>query len=399
MEKWRVLLAGFVGSDYHRGHVPARIPFQPMSPLMKSSRIAPLFFLILNGISPAFAQVRTYYLAAEEVLWDYAPSYPVNPMHGGEFSVAEKAFVEGNQNDRIGHRYHKARYVEYTDAGYTRVKERPPEWRHLGILGPAIRANVGDTIKVTLKNKTADMPVSLHPHGVFYRKDSEGTHYQDGTSGKDRLDDAIAPGQSHTYTWEVPDRSGPGPADQSSIVWLYHSHVDEVVDTNSGLIGPILISRRGQLLDDGRLKGIDREFVVLFTVFDENKSFYLDKNLKTFAPNAAGKTGDEDFEESNLMHSLNGYVYHNLPGLTMKQGENVRWYQLALGTEVDLHTPHWHGNTLLDGGRRVDVLNLLPGTHVTVDMQPDDPGVWMYHCHVNDHIDAGMMGSYTVLPR
>jgi FtsP/CotA-like multicopper oxidase with cupredoxin domain len=357
---------------------------------------------ILSGLlaCPVFAGVtRTYYLAAEEVLWDYAPSHPKNPMHNGEFTEAEKVFVEGNQSDRIGHRYYKARYVEYTDARFTTPKERPPEWQHLGLLGPVIRANVGDTIKVVFRNKTADMTTSLHPHGVFYRKDSEGTPYEDGTSGDDKKDDSIAPGQTYTYTWEVPERSGPGPRDPSSIVWLYHSHGNEVMDTNSGLVGPIIISRRGALQADGKLKGIDREFVVLFSVLDENKSFYLHKNIAAFAPAAAGKIDDEGFVESNLMHAMNGYVYTNLPGLTMKEGENVRWYQIALGTEVDLHTPHWHGNTLTETGRRVDVLNLLPGTHITVDMQPDNPGVWMYHCHVNDHIDAGMMANYTVLPR
>ena len=354
--------------------------------------------VVLPAVSP-LAETRTYYLAAEEVLWDYAPSAPINPMHGSEFTPEEKVFVEGNGSDRIGRRYYKARYVEYSDPSFRKPKERPPAWQRLGILGPVIRANVGDTIKVVLKNKLENMPVSLHPHGVLYRKDSEGTHYEDGTSGKDKDDDIVNPGATHTYTWEVPERSGPGPEDPSSIVWLYHSHVNEVMDTNTGLVGPIIISRRGELQDNGKLKGIDREFVVLFTVFDENKSFYLDKNITAFAPAAAAKKSDAEFVESNLKHSMNGYVYSNLPGLTMTEGENVRWYQLALGTEVDLHTPHWHGNTLTETGRRVDVLNLLPGTHVTVDMTPDNPGTWMYHCHVNDHIDAGMMANYRVNPR
>lgn len=128
---------------------------------------------------------------------------------------------------------------------------------------------------------------------------------------------------------------------------------------------------------------------MLFSVFDENKSLLLEKNMEEFAPRIDPE--DAGFQESNRMHAMNGYVYGNLPGLVMKEGEKVRWYQLALGTEVDLHTPHWHGNTLTSDGHRVDVLNLLPATHATVDMAPDNPGVWMYHCHVNDHIEAGMM--------
>ncbi len=29
-------------------------------------------------------------------------------------------------------------------------------------------------------------------------------------------------------------------------------------------------------------------------------------------------------------------------------------------------------------------------------MTPDNPGVWMYHCHVNDHLAAGMTALCTV---
>lgn len=341
---------------------------------------------------------RIYFIAAEEVVWDYAPSYPVNPMHHGKFTDKENVFLKPDGKRHIGHRYYKARFIEYTDDSFSQTKPRPAEWEYLGILGPVIRANVGDTIKVVFRNKTADMTTSIHPHGVFYKKDSEGTHYEDRTFGSDKLDDRVAPGSTYTYTWEVPERSGPGPNDPSSIVWLYHSHGDETMDTNTGLTGPIIISRQDELQTNGKLKGIDREFVVLFTIFDENRSYFLDKNIKAFAPKAGKLKDDEDFKESNLMHTMNGYVYDNLPGLTMKVGEKVRWYQLALGTEADLHTPHWHGNTLLNAGQRLDVLSLLPASHATVDMIPDDPGIWMYHCHVNDHIEAGMMAHYMVLP-
>lgn len=341
---------------------------------------------------------RTYFIAAEETLWDYAPSYPINPMHQGEFSAEEKVFVQGDGKQRIGHKYYKARFVEYADASFITIKPRGAEWEHLGILGPVIRANVGDTIKVVFRNKTQDMTTSMHPHGVFYKKESEGTHYSDGTTEEDKQDDLVAPGATYTYTWKVPERSGPGPSDPSSIIWLYHSHGNETMDTNTGLVGPIIISRKGTLQPNGKLKGIDREFIVLFTVFDENKSHYLDKNIAAFAPEAKDQKEDESFKESNLMHSMNGYVYDNLLGLNMKVGENVRWYQLALGTEADMHTPHWHGNTLLSAGQRIDVVNLLPATHSTLDMKPDNLGIWMYHCHVNDHIEAGMMAHYTVLP-
>jgi hypothetical protein len=37
---------------------------------------------------------------------------------------------------------------------------------------------------------------------------------------------------------------GPGPNDPNSLVWLYHSHGNEGVE--SGLVGPIIITARGQ---------------------------------------------------------------------------------------------------------------------------------------------------------
>lgn len=63
-------------------------------------------------------------------------------------------------------------------------------------------------------------------------------------AGADKADDSVPPNGTYLYTWEVRARSGPGPADPSSIVWMYHSHHQEVVDTVSGLYGAMIISRR-----------------------------------------------------------------------------------------------------------------------------------------------------------
>jgi hypothetical protein len=124
---------------------------------------------------------------------------------------------------------------------------------------------------------------------------------------------------------------------------------------------------------------------------------YLDLNIATFAGDPGSvDPDDEEFQESNLMHSINGYVYGNMPMITMRRGERVRWYTMDMGTEVDLHSPHWHGNTLLVNGMRMDVVQLLPGGMVTGTMIPDDPGTWLFHCHVNDHILAGMLTRYQV---
>jgi FtsP/CotA-like multicopper oxidase with cupredoxin domain len=339
---------------------------------------------------------RTYYVAADEVAWDYAPS-GMNKITGEPFGDTENVFMR-NGPDRIGHVYRKAVYREYTDATFTRLKPRGPSEQHLGILGPVVRAEVGDTIRFVFKNNTR-FQTSVHPHGVFYNKDSEGAPYADGSGAANKGDDAVAPGHTYTYTWDVPERAGPGPMDGSSVLWMYHSHVDEPGDTNAGLIGPIVVTKKGMAKPDGSPSDVDRELFTLFTVFDENTSTYLQSNIREFTGRPGSVNPDDDgFIESNKMHSINGYSYGNLPGLTMHVGQRVRWYLIGQGTEVDLHTPHWHGNTVTINGMRTDVAELLPMSMKVADMVPDNPGTWLFHCHVNDHILAGMQATYTVLP-
>jgi FtsP/CotA-like multicopper oxidase with cupredoxin domain len=342
-------------------------------------------------------QTRTYYIAANEVEWNYAPSGK-NQITGKPFDEDASVFTKQGP-DRIGSTYIKSLYQAYTDATFKTLKKRTPAEEHLGYQGPVIRGVVGDTIKVVFKNNL-DRPASVHVHGVFYDKSSEGAPYADGTSGAAKNDDGVAPGATYTYTYEVPERAGPGPMDGSSVMWMYHSHTDEVADDYSGLVGPMVITKASAARADGTPNDVDREFFLQFKVSDENASPYLERNTAKFAgAPATVHTDDEDFGESNLMHSINGYVYGNEPleALTMKKGERVRWYLMGMGTEVDLHTPHWHGNTVTALGMRTDVVNLLPASMVVADMVPDDVGTWLFHCHVNDHISAGMVTRYRVL--
>lgn len=350
--------------------------------------------------SPGVGSTRTYYIAAEEVEWDYAPSGR-DLVTGADFGDKAKVFVERGP-DRIGRVYTKALYREYVDGTFTLRKSVPPEWGHLGSLGPLIRAAVGDTIVVHFKNNTR-IPASVHPHGVLYDKRSEGTPYADGTGGRDKADDVVPPGGRYTYTWQVPERAGPGPHDGSSTMWMYHSHVDEPRDTNSGLVGPMIITGAGSVGPGLRPRDVDREFVLLLTIADENESWFVEHNLGTKAPSVTRPPEelmeDPDFQESNLMHSVNGYIYGNLPPPTIRLGERVRWYVMAMGTEVDVHTAHWHGQSLLMSGMRTDVAEVFPGSMKVLDMVASNPGTWLFHCHVNDHIAAGMIALFRVEPQ
>ena len=374
-----------------------------------------LIVVILLAIPACFGQtqaakLRMYYIAADEVDWDYAPG-GVNKMMGMKFEGFSTIFTERGPH-RIGTVYRKALYREYTDDTFTRLKPRSPEWEHTGILGPILRAEVGDTIRILFKNN-ATRPYSMHPHGVFYLKDSEGAPYDDGTAEADKRDDAVPPGKMHLYTWEVPERAGPGPNDPSSIVWLYHSHTNELKDVESGLIGALIVTRRGMADPEGKPRDVDREFICLYLLFDENVSWYLDHNIQTFTTDPKGLNKVEfapvdnagnfsgvgsGFTVANAKFAINGHIYGTGPLMTMKKGERVRWYLAALGEQFSVHTPHWHGNVVLHDGKRTDVVPLMQAQMETVDMVPDNPGIWMFHCHIDDHMDAGMATLYKVEP-
>jgi hephaestin len=360
--------------------------------------------------------VRTYYVAAEEVDWDYAPlnvDMTADLNVGKPFEGAAAAYTQPGSN-HIGHVYRKAIYQEYTDATFTTRKPRAPQDAYLGLLGPTLRAEVGDTIKVVFRNK-ASRPYTMHPHGVFYEKASEGSMYADGVPDDQKTGAMVHPGATFTYEWEVPERAGPGPDDPNSIVWLYHSHIDEYKDISSGLVGPIVVGRLGQMNADGTPKDVDREIFALFTAFNENQSWYVDQNVAAHISAADQKTlkkidanladphmyvafSGNGFAETNFKFSINGYLYGDGPVMTMKQGQRVRWYLLDIGDDANFHTPHWLGGNLVTYHHtRTDVFSILPASMETADMVPDVPGLFLFHCQVDDHHQAGMVARYEVV--
>ena len=117
---------------------------------------------------PSGGQNRVYYVAADQIPWNYAPK-GMNDCEGRPFTDEELVFT-GNPI------YSKLVYREYTDATFSTLKVRSAKEQHLGIIGPIFRAEVGDTIKIYFKNQ-ASVPCSVHPHGVFYQKNAEGAPY------------------------------------------------------------------------------------------------------------------------------------------------------------------------------------------------------------------------------
>jgi FtsP/CotA-like multicopper oxidase with cupredoxin domain len=370
-----------------------------------------------QDLPTAGGRVRTYYVAAEETDWDYAP-LGIDMMTGKPFEGTAAAYTQPGPT-HIGHVYRKAVYREYTDGTFATRRPRPPQDEYLGLLGPILRAEVGDTIKVVFKN-SASRPYGMHAPDVFRLRNATGTGSVPDATGNvvdQDPDDVVAPGATFTYEWDVSEGAGPDPKDPSSTVWVYHSNVSEYRDVASGLVGGIIVARRGQTKADGTPEDVDREIIALFAAFNENDSWYVQENVAAHISSADQKALGEGnanfsdaqgyftfagtgFAETNYKFSVNGYLYGDGPVMTVQQGQRVRWYMLDMGNvgALNFHTPHWHGNTVLSHGTRRDTIFLLPLGTETADMVPDAPGLWLFHCHLDDHMEKGMMARYEVLP-
>lgn len=87
-----------------------------------------------------------------------------------------------------------------------------------------------------------------------------------------------------------------------------------------------------------------------------------------------------------LFAAINGFVFGNLPDLSMCAQKSVAWHLFGMGNEVDVHTAFFHGQILTIRGHRTDVAHIFPATFVTAEMVPQEPGTWLISCQVNSHL-------------
>ncbi|XP_045694555.1 coagulation factor V [Phyllostomus hastatus] len=368
--------------SYEFGHVAYDDPYQTDTRTdVNSSRnpdsIAEWYLRSNNG------NRKYYYIAAEEISWDYSKS--------------AQSETDGEDDDVVpeGTVYKKVVFRKYLDSTFTQRDPRGEYEEHLGILGPVIRAEVDDVIQVRFKN-LASRPYSLHAHGLSYEKSSEGKTYEDDSPEWFKEDNAIQPNRSYTYVWHATGRSGPESPGSACRAWAYYSAVNTEKDIHSGLIGPLLICRKGTLHKESKMPVDTREFVLLFMVFDEKKSWYYDKK-----PQRSWRRTSSEVKHSHEFHAINGMVY-NLPGLRMYEQEWVRLHLLNLGGSRDIHVVHFHGQTLLENGTRqhqLGVWPLLPGSFKTLEMKASKPGWWLLDTQVGENQRAGMRTPFLIVDR
>jgi FtsP/CotA-like multicopper oxidase with cupredoxin domain len=89
-----------------------------------------------------------------------------------------------------------------------------------------------------------------------------------------------------------------------------------------------------------------------------------------------------------------------VPVINAKVGEEMRVHVVNIGDVI--HSFHAHSVShistgTLDGASwSAQVLPLVPGQSDTLQFTFTNPGLWLFHCHVVAHADAGMIGIFNI---
>ena len=238
-------------------------------------------------------------------------------------------------------------------------------WSYNGMIpGPVIHANVGDKIRIVLKNELPES-TSLHLHGVRVPNSMDGV---DPYTQK-----PIEPGATFSYEWTATEPS----------VGMYHSHHNAQVQVPNGLAGAILIGdwkAMAMTAAGGRTKdanNVAEQEVVM--VLNDSGTIGLSLNGKSFPATSPYSLAVGEsmvvhyYNEGNMTHPMH---LHQPSGLVVAKDGKV------------LESPFW-----------ADTLNVAPGERWTVVYTPKDAGVWAWHCHILTHAETpeGMRYMVTAL--
>jgi FtsP/CotA-like multicopper oxidase with cupredoxin domain len=106
-----------------------------------------------------------------------------------------------------------------------------------------------------------------------------------------------------------------------------------------------------------------------------------------------------DFQNKVVM-GINGIPYWNVVPIEATVGETHIWH-LTNATSF-AHPFHLHGYffQVMDDSRVPewkDTVDLPAGSELSIAVRFDErAGTWMYHCHILDHAESGMMGQVRV---
>jgi FtsP/CotA-like multicopper oxidase with cupredoxin domain len=227
-------------------------------------------------------------------------------------------------------------------------------WTYNGSMpGPVIRVTEGDKVRIEFTNNLPES-TAIHYHGLVVPNKVDGVPFI--------TQPPVRPGE--TYSYEFVART-PGSH-------MYHSHHNSTKQVGKGLLGAFIVDPKDPNYYAER--AFDREYLMILN--DANGGF-----------------------------TLNGKGFPATAPLTARVGEKILVRYMNEGLVI--HPMHLHGFPMTviakDGWPqqpwKCDTLNIAPGERWDVVVEPTEPGVWAFHCHILSHAESehGMFGMVTAL--
>ena len=233
-------------------------------------------------------------------------------------------------------------------------------WAYNGqVPGPLLHVQEGDDVEVTLTNNST-LNHTVHWHGIHQK----GTWRSDGVPGITQL--SVEPGESYTYRFK---------ADRVGSLW-YHCHVNVPEHVGlRGMWGPLIVDPKDPLPIE---KEVSKDAILMFSGWNSEVAMDYGKG------GAAGEVLD--------YFSINGKSFPLTQPLRVKEGDVLRLRLYGATIPVAFHT---HGHDMLvthqDGlplgsPYWADVVNIPSGGRLDVIVRMDNPGIWINHDHIEQHI-------------
>ena len=240
-------------------------------------------------------------------------------------------------------------------------------WTYNGIVpAPEIRVDLGDKVRIVVINETP-LATDVHWHGVHTPND------QDGVSPYTQ--DPIGAGETFNYEFVADD-----PA-----IGMYHAHMHSQISVLNGMFGAFIIGENplpyGQTVSGVTIPAEgDLEIAVeMPMVLNDAGVIGLSLNGKSFPA-----TEPLVLEEGSW-----SVVHYYNEGLTSHPMHLHQFPQLVYAKDgIPLDQPFY-----------ADTINVSPGERYSVLFQAQDPGTWVWHCHILTHVERedGMFGMVTAV--
>jgi plastocyanin len=159
------------------------------------------------------------------------------------------------------------------------------------------------------------------------------------------------------------------------------------------LYGPLIIDP----VSPTRSYSYDREYTLILGEWDSE-----------LTPEVAAGTSQRGLKDQMLrggdlgsdMFLVNGKAHGGIPPIVVSEGDRVLLRMINAGSIP--HPVHTHGHSfriVATDGNPVpegmewtkDTVLVAPGERYDLEFDADNPGVWMFHCHIEHHMANGMM--------